>query len=96
MPHAVNFENSGMQEEEEEEEDKMWGKGLWLEVSATNEAALSLYKSLGYQVAWQDNDAREVLRKAFTYEFGRVVRVCLSKSMASEVPGTVSEPTLEG
>ena len=74
----------------------MWGKGLWLEVSATNEAALSLYKSLGYQVAWQDNDAREVLRKAFTYEFGRVVRVCLSKSMASEVPGTVSEPTLEG
>ena len=54
---------------------------IWLQVNESNDAAVELYKKLGYEVRSRDTDAKEVVRGALSYSFQSTTRLCLSKTL---------------
>ena len=57
------------------------GPEIWLQVNESNEAAVELYKKMGYEIRSRDAEAQEVVRGAFSYSFQSTTRLCLCKTL---------------
>jgi len=78
--------------QEAEEVARQWADcdTLWLEVSKSNAAAVSLYRKLGYTVRLEDEGSAEVVRGAFGYSMQVSPRLRFAKALRPDVPATAS------